>query len=336
MKNLLFLLLLIFITSCDKNDELPTKTQAQNNPMQLYIINGDIEYYSEITDGSKQKKPIFIYDTPNKTEEINSSTSKVSEESTTLDFRYGDDVSTKSGCTIDRYYRNNFYKTDKGVYGPNPHPYHRIPSCLIRGFGQPHQNLYYNCLVLFAGNKGYKSRNRRGTIHRNKQHGSAISIEYLFKPNITYEITLKASFRDNRYLIDKVFSSGYPTVFAQLKDSGIISTERSRYQTPDPCDLDGVIDLDKHANNYPNYTRSYTLDNPSMSMRSLVFKFSPTEEKKALIVSLHPTIGIEGYGTPIPTNNFTMRLPYVIIKERPFDPSLNIELPPEKPYNPRR
>lgn len=334
MKNLLFLLLLIFITSCDKNDELPTKTQAQNNPMQLYIINGDIEYYSEITDGSKPKKPIFIYDTPNKTEEINSSTSKVSEESTTLDFRYGDDVSTKSGCTIDRYYRNNFYKTDKGVYGPNPHPYHRIPSCLIRGFGKPHQNLYYNCLVLFAGNKEFKTRDRRGIMHRNKSHGSAISIEYPFKANVTYEITTKVSFRDNRYLINKVFSNGYPTMFVQLKDSGVIIPKKiSRTQKLDPCTKEGVIDLT--INNYNNLTRFYTLDSRPSTMKNLVFKFSPTEQKNALSISLHPAISPIGYGVPIETNNYTMTLATITITEKPFAPSLNIELP-EIPYIPRR
>jgi hypothetical protein len=119
MRKISFYLMLTFIitTSCDSKEDMTSKIQAINNPMQLYIINGDIEYYSEITDGSKPKKPIFVYDIPDKTNEANNSTSKTSEQSTFLNFKYGIYNRTKSGCTITRYmdYRET-YESDYGVY----------------------------------------------------------------------------------------------------------------------------------------------------------------------------------------------------------------------------
>ncbi|TEB40544.1 hypothetical protein D0809_30070, partial [Flavobacterium circumlabens] len=96
-----------------------SKTQALNNPTQTYIINGDIEYISEITDGSKPKKPILVYDIPNYSDN-NNTAYKSSEQSTFLNFHYGLYNPTKSGCTITRYLDSGkSFETDLGVYGPN-------------------------------------------------------------------------------------------------------------------------------------------------------------------------------------------------------------------------
>jgi len=328
MRKFSFYLMLVFITSsCDSKEELTIKSQALNNPMQLYIINGDIEYYSEITDGSKPKAPILVYDIPDKTEEANNLTSKTSEQSVTMNFNYGIAGSTKSGCTITRYMQSGkTYETDAGVYGPNPAP--QNDGYLIRGYGVPHQNPSYGALALFVGNRGFKTQDRRGVLHDNQQNGSAISIAYPFKPNITYEISITATFRDGRYLIDKVYSSGYPTMFVQLKNDGIITARSYRTQTEDPCDREGIVSIDEYANDYPNYTRSYTLDNQGEYVKKiLVFKFSPIQEKKALLISLRPTIGRAGYEAPIPTNSHIVIIPSINITEKPFDQSLNIEIP---------
>lgn len=320
----LYLMLTFIITSCDSKEELTSKSQALNNPMQLYIINGYIKYYSEITDGSKPKKPILVYDIPPKTEKVNNLTSKTSQQSVNMNFGYGIADNTKSGCTITRYMQSGkIYETDAGVYGSNPAP--QNDGYLVRGYGVPHQNPYYGALALFVGNRGIKTTNRRGIYHDNISNGSAISIEYSFKANVTYEISIKATFHDNRKSIDNTYSSGYPTLFVQLKDNGIISARSHRTQTQDPCDREGVIDLDEYANQ--NYTRSYTHDSRIEAQKNLVFNFSPTEEKKALLISLHPTIGIPGYETPIPTNSYTMILPLITITEKPFDPSLNVVIP---------
>ncbi|WP_264536849.1 hypothetical protein [Flavobacterium sp. N1736] len=325
MRKISFYLVLTFIImSCDNKEDLPAKNQSTKYPQQLYIINGDLEYWSDITDGSKPKEPIFIYNTPEKIEEdtIQKTTSKTSEQSVSLNFAYGIYDPTNSGCTIKKYNGNKEYYTDAGVYGPNPYP--QANGYLVRGYGRAHQNLYYGSLVLFVDNKVKKTNTRRGIVDGNDESGSAISIEYPFKPNITYEISIKATFYDNRYLVDKVFSSGFPTVFVQLKNDGIITLPNIRNYNQDFCDGKGIISLE--AENYVNYTRSYKLESQGAIQRTLVFKFSPTEEKKALLISVHPAKGEAGYGT-IPINNYTMVMPLVKITEKPFDPALNVELP---------
>jgi hypothetical protein len=321
MKNLLFLLSLFLILSCDKNDELPAKSQALNNPMQLYIINGDIEYYSEITDGSKPKKPIFIYDIPDKTEKTNNLTSKTSAQSVVFNFNGGIGGSTKSGCSITRYTQSGkTYETDAGVYGFNPYPL--ANGYLVRGYGKPNHNYYYGALILSASNKELKRKDTRGrTYNDNLSKVSSISIEYPFKANVTYQITLKTQFNDNRKRVDNVQSSGFPSLHAQLNDSGIISSDDKA------CQNDLFRLVTEH-----NYIKSYILENNIITGRDVVFKFSPTQAKNAITFTLHPARGERGFEEKIPTNNYTMVLRYVTIIEKPFDPSLNIELHPRRPY----
>ncbi|WP_338840804.1 hypothetical protein [Flavobacterium ginsenosidimutans] len=323
-----YLLFTFIITGCDNKEELSSKSQSGKNPTQTYIINGDIIYEAEITDGSKPKKPILVYDIPEKTKDNANSknkTYKTSEHTVSINFGYPPTHPSNSGCTVKRYNNGNSYYTDSGVYGINPYPYPTSEgkSCLVRGFGTPHHNLYYGSLILFVSNKEEKRTDIRSRVtSHNDNQGSAISIEYPFKANVSYEINLTVIFYDNRYLIDKKFSDGFPTVYAQLKDDGIITPPYLRNINLDPCVKDGVIGLD--ATDYVNNTRSFTLDSRGQIERYINFKFSPTKEKKALLISLHPKIS-DGLSA-IPINDYTMALPIIKITEKPFDPSLNVEI----------
>lgn len=326
MRKISFYLFLAFlIISCDNKEEVSSKSQSLNKPTQTYIINGDIKYTSEITDGSKPKKPILVYDIPNYPDETNNNTaSKSSEESTFLNFHYGLYDPTKSGCTVTRYLDSGkSFETDQGVYGPNPYP--QTNGYLVRGFGVPHQNPYYGALVLIASNKGRKVNTRRGIVEENQKRGAAISIEYPFKKNISYEITIRTKFHDNRYIIDKKYSDGFPTVYVQLKDDGIITLPNLRDQNLDPCEREDLNEIGQYG--IDNYKKSYTPDNGVEVIKDISFKFSPIIEKKALLVSLHPKMGNEGYGLPIPTNSYTMIVLSITITEKPFDPSLNANIP---------
>ncbi|WKL48124.1 hypothetical protein Q1W71_24630 [Flavobacterium pectinovorum] len=328
-KNYYYLLFIFIIASCDNKEELPSKDQSTNYPQQLYIINGDIEYWSDITDGSKPKDPIFVYDIPKEADKIDTiqkSTSKTSEQSVSLNFAYGIYDPTNSGCTIKKYNGNKEYYTDAGVYGPNPYP--QANGYLVRGYGRAHQNQYYGSLVLFVGNKEEKRTDSRGGVRiENEKNGSAISIEYPFKANVTYEINIKATFYDNRYLLEKKFSDGFPTVYAQLKDNGIITLPNIRNQNQDPCERKDLNDLDGYAKDYLNYTRSYTLDSRGQVQKNINFKFSPIKEKNALLISLHPKIGTINSELPAANNNYTMTLPLITITEKTFDPSINVYIP---------
>jgi len=328
-KNYCYLLFIFIITSCDSKEDLPTKNQSTKYPQQLYIINDDLEYWSDITDGSKPKPPIFIYDIPEKPKEdtIQNTTAKIAEQSVSINFGYGIGNKTNSGCTVKKFNNGNSYYTDAGVYGPNPYayPYPETTSYLVRGYGAPHLNTYYGSLIMFVSNKGKKTNTRRGIVDENDESGSALSIEYPFKPNITYEISIKATFYDNVYLLDKKLSNGFPTIYVQLKNDGIITLPNIRNYNQDVCSREGINSLE--AENYVNYTRSYKLESQGAIQRTLVFKFSPTEEKKALLISVHPATGQAGYGATIPINNYTMVMPLVKITEKTFDPSLNVDIP---------
>lgn len=296
-----YLFLTAAFLSCDNKEESPSK-----NNKQLYIINGDIEYYADITDGSKPKKPIFIYDIPEKKIDNKKTTRKLSDGTVVLDFSYGISGNTNSGCTVDVYSSSTgTYNTNRGVYGYYPYSLHPDKNqYLIRGYGKPHHNYYYNSLILQTSNNSFTYNHRPSC--------SAISIEYEFKPNITYEISLLTHFVDNRKLTESKHSEGFPSVNVYLSDSPILSSidkacEKNIFRT-------AIL---------TNYARSYTLEDNIIKDRTLQFKFSPTEEKKALIISLFPNVS-DTRGTAVPISNYTMLLPTVTIKELPFDPSINI------------
>jgi len=333
MRKIFYYLSLTFIIiSCDSKEELNSKSETLNNPTQTYIINGDIQYVSEITDGSKPTKPILIYDIPNEInkKEINeTTTSKSSEQSVNINFGYPTGNSTNSGCTVKRYVGDYISYHDQGVFGPNPYPYPypETTSYLVRGYGQPHLNPYYGSLVLISSNTLQTRNTRYGELNDNTPRGAAISIEYPFKANVSYQISIKATFHDNRRLIDKLYSDGYPVVYVQLKNDGIIEVERKRNETEDPCDRNGLNFIDGRFNPNINYTRSYTPESTVPELqKNMIFTFSPTEQKKALLISLHPALGSSGYNTQIPTNSYTMILPLITITEKPFDPSLNVDI----------
>jgi len=316
-----YLFLIVVISSCDKNDEVPSKNQVTNYPKQLYIINGDIEYYADITDGSKPKKPIFIYDIPkelNDNETNKNLGSKSSAQSTFINFNYGLAGPTNSGCTINKYVQSkgSYYTTDAGVYGFNPSP--QDNGYLVRGFSLPHHNQYYNSLVLFANNRGVTKSSRGSIYNDNISRGAAISIEYPFKANVTYEISILSYFVDNKQIVDKKNSEGFPTLHAQLKDSGIL------INGPSSCETEGIFRI---IESNPNNLKSYTLENNMQVQRTIVFKFSPIEQKNALLLALHPTTSEQrGPDVKIPTNSYTMVLKNITIVEKAFDPSLNTEI----------
>jgi hypothetical protein len=324
MRKISFYFMLTFIIiSCDNKEDVSSKNQALIKPTQTYIINGDIKYTSEITDGSKPKKPIFIYDIPEeiKNAPLQKIVSKTSEQSVTINFNYGIADKTNSGCTIDKYNQSSgsYTTTDAGVYGYNPAP--QDNGYLVRGYGLPHHNYYYNSLVLITRNRPKQTISSGQIINSNDSKGSAISIEYQFKANVTYEISLRTYFNDNGVTADFVPSNGFPTVFVQLKDSPIISDNKDI-----ACDDNQIVRI---TESNPNYVKSYTLENNIKQQKILTFNFSTTESKQALLIAINPKRSEEvGINAKIPSNSYTVSLRSLMITEKPFDPSIIIPIPP--------
>ena len=171
-----------------------------------------------------------------------------------------------------------------------------------------------------CSNRGGQYSSRGGQIiNDNISRGSAISIEYPFKANTTYEILLQTYFNDNKSLVDNGKSNGFPTLYAQLKDSGLI------IDGPEACETNNLIRI---LEINPNNLKSYTLNNSIKEDKTIIFKFSLTEEKKALLLALNPKTGESGVGSPIPNNSYTMILPMITITEKAFDPSILVPIPP--------
>lgn len=308
-----YLLILLISTSCDNNDGFKSESQSTTSTNQTYIINGEIKYVSEIPDGFKNNSKIkYIAD---KFPKLNRKNSSKILGQTIINFNYGITDYPNSGCTDERYDHNSASFYTVGVYGPNPV---NRDGFLVRGYGRPYHNFYYNTLVLNASNKGRTVLIRGQNYNDNLSKGSAISIEYNFKANVSYDIEVETYFRDNRYLLDKVYSSGFPTLHAQLKDSGII------IEGDAACNNDLV----RLATEF-NYIKSYTLDSQSAIIRTVTFKFSPLQAKNAVVFALQPAQGARAIDAKIPINNFTMGLYSVKINEKTFDPSYN-EIPPSR------
>lgn len=316
MRKIYFYLLAPFIViGCDSTEELSSRSQSEKKPTQTYIINGDIVYEVEITDGSKPKEPIFIYDIPEKRIDYKKTTNKSSDGIFVFDFSYG--ISNKnSGCSIDIYSSSSgtYYK-NYGVYGYNPFPYNPLTNeYLIRGYGKPYHNYYYNSLVFKTSNKNNQYLHPRYNyiVNDNIATTSAMSIEYQFKPNITYEISLVTYFNDNRKLTEDKQSEGLPSVIVELRDSPILST------------IDEACENNlRNWSSLVNYKRSYTLEDNVIKYRTITFKFSPTAQKNALVISLIPK-STESRAIEAPKSDYTMLLPTITIKELPFDPSINV------------
>lgn len=240
--------------------------------------------------------------------------------SVTLHFDYGV-VSLNSGCTKEKLgYDGNFF-TYTGVYGPIPQP--QEEGYMIRGYNKPYHNEYYNSLALHSSNEGRQTISPRTgqLINDNDPRVTAISIEYPFLANTTYEISVQNYFVDVRKNADNVYSDGYPTLTAYLKETPEIPG-------PNPCGDSGLTGHWATVDGYI-YKREQTLDSHALITRTFIYKFSPIENKNALVLILSPSMASEvGAGVSIPTNNYVMLLPLITIAEKPFDPSINVAPPP--------
>lgn len=285
--NLLFISTLIIFISCENNFE------EENS-----IIN----------------KPLLKSESRYSAKDNTSQNSKLMNPPVEINFNWGID-SFNSGCTTELLdYQFKLY-TYYGVYGSIPRYYNGYN---VRGYGKPFHAMYYNSLILNAKNKVLVTYNPRRGIYqyRNDSSGSAISIEYPFQANKTYEIIVENYFHDRREVYDNVTSDGYPTLYVEMRESGIITGRENA------CGENSLCNFSTQSNAYI-YRKKVSLDSPANMVRNFVYKFSPIESKNAILISLHPNINYSGVGA-IPINMFNMALHKVIITELPFDPSINV------------
>jgi hypothetical protein len=241
-----------------------------------------------------------------------------------IDFNYGN-AHFDGGCAIQSISGDDIVLR-RNVYGPSP--VRKDDGFIVRGFRTPAHSFHYGCMVMFTDNIVVNSdrQTRDGNaIQTSKSTGAAISVEYPFLANVTYQISVRTKFIDTRKLVDNVSSDGLPYLYVELKDSPVIPVK------DDPCADSGVILLGNttviNGRTYRDlnskYYRFAQPESHAQMYRTFVFKFSPTENKNALVISLHPSTVSETDRYKIAINRYIMLLPDIIIEQSEFDPSIN-------------
>lgn len=225
------------------------------------------------------------------------------------------------GCTVINFdnQANPHYTT--AAFGPNPISYY---GRLMRGYGGP--RMYYlnwQGLRLLAKNKPKTIVSRGQSLQVDNPFENAISIEFPFESNLTYEITISTSiwddiyrakhdeFSGNDHLYNVNQSEGFPTVAVELSSSPQISGN-------DPCAERPVVGNGLVAANYYKKQKAEITVPPSYEKKTFIFNFSVTDPKNALILYFLPH---KSENQHIPENDFTMFIGNIKIVQKPFDPT---------------
>lgn len=154
----------------------------------------------------------------------------------------------------------------------------------------------------------------------NNPISAAISIEYPFQPNTTYEITINALVNDvitqleDRY-DDIKQSEAFSTIAVELKESPEIPGV-------DPCAKRPVVGNGLASGNHYKRQKTEKPPTPYYALKTFVFNFSIIEEKKALIIYVLPELGEHPY---IPRSIFNIDIRNIKIVQKPFDPTYYVK-----------
>lgn len=234
--------------------------------------------------------------------------------------------SENGGCTFTDGNINGSF-TSTAAYGPNPLTFN---GYVIRGYGLPRRDTDWKG-ILFEAENLVKIINQRGQSREaNDSKSNAISIEFPFSPNLTYEITLEAFIEDyiattkldiynsNDNIFDIDQSEAYPTIAIELSDSPQIRGNN-------PCAKRAVVSNAFVNRKYYKEQKAQIIVPPLSQKKTFTFKFSTTEAKNAFIIYFLPELS----GTNILKSSFSMYLTNIKIIEKPFEQSFE----PTNPSN---
>lgn len=225
------------------------------------------------------------------------------------------------GCTVINIDNQATPHETTAAFGPNPISYY---GRLIRGYGGPRMYWpYWPGLLLRAKNKPKTIISRGQSLQVDNPFENAISIEFPFESNLTYEITISTSvwdevyrakhdeFSGNNHLYNVNQSEGFPTVAVELSSSPQISGN-------DPCAERPVVGNGLASANYYKKQKAEMTTSPSYEKKTFIFNFSITNPKSALLLYFLPQKSENQY---IPENDFDMYIENIKIVQKPFDPT---------------
>ncbi|WP_126653408.1 hypothetical protein [Chryseobacterium aureum] len=231
----------------------------------------------------------------------------------------GGGCSFKVGHSVDNIY------TSTAAFGSNPLSFF---GYTFRGYGKPRTDGFdWKGIRFQAGNRP-KTILDRGQPHLvNDPFESAISIEFPFESNVTYEITLQTFIEDfiyteqhDQYDQNDDYhglqqSQGFPTVRVELANNPAIIGDN-------PCGARPVTGNGLVSANYNKKQKAEITVPPSSKQKTFVFNFSTQETKNAIIIYYLPEYGSNPF---IPENSYNMFLTGIKIIKKPYDPTHYIQ-----------
>lgn len=238
-----------------------------------------------------------------------------------LDFNKPLIQNSGGGCSFETGYNIDNIYTSTAAFGPNPITFF---GYTVRGYGMPRTDGF-----LWRGIK-FEAENIPKTIFSGGQSQlvnnvleNALSIEFPFEANATYEITLKTIIEDgirtekhDQYHLNDDYhkpkqSEAFPTVAVELADTPEIIGS-------DPCAKRPILNTRFISANYYKKQKSEVTIPPNYVQKTFVFNFSTKEIKKALVIYYLPERGSNPY---IPESFFYMFLTGIKVIKKPFDPA---------------
>jgi len=236
------------------------------------------------------------------------------------------------GCSVTNIDGQGNPHTSQQAFGPNPISYF---GYLITGYGKP--RMYWgnwNGLRFETGNRSKTIINNGQQTTANDPLSNAISIQFPFQANLTYEITIETGIHDEIYRAnhnelygdDDLYSvnqsEAFPTVAVELANSQQISGN-------DPCSGRPTIG-NFFVSRYYKKQKIEMTTSPASESKTFVFKFSITEAQNALKIYFLPELS--GTSSHIPESNFTMYIGNIKIVQKPFEQTFE----PNIPFDPTR
>ncbi|WP_223558281.1 hypothetical protein [Chryseobacterium lathyri] len=225
------------------------------------------------------------------------------------------------GCTVTNIDNKAVPHETTAAFGPNPLSYFGYQ---IRGYGAP--RMYWgvwNGLRFESKNESKTIINRGRTMLINNPLSNAISIEFPFQQNFTYEITIDASITDEIYLAkhdefrgnDDLYQANQSEAFSTV---AIELTNSPQIRGADPCakyPARAVVNTSFVSSYYKKQKAEITTP-PSYENKTFVFKFSMKEAQSALILYFLPGLSET---QSIPESSFSMYIGNIKIVQKPFE-----------------
>lgn len=228
----------------------------------------------------------------------------------------GGGCSFKTGHSVDNIY------TSTAAFGPNPLSFF---GYTFRGYGKPRTDGFnWKGIRFQAGNRPATVLSSRGQSRLvNDLFENALSIEFPFESNATYEIILDTIIEDfiyteqhDQYDQNDDYhglqqSQAFPTLAVELANTPEIYGSA-------PCAGRPVLNNRFISENYYKTQKVEITVPPSYEKKTFVFNFSTTESKAAFLIYYLPERGSDPY---IPESSFKMNLTGIKIIKKAFDPT---------------